>query len=561
MKNLTIGKRITFGFASILLIALLASLFTLLNGSKVSQGVTLNKERFDQLSLFSDFRYRFKNVTLAYMDAIVDAKSGRVDEDIIKTHQDLKKFVEDSRAKFIAAVDTDQEKENLEKILKDTAVFLQAGEALLKAISDRAGQEEMNKHDNIIDSLGDIVSNLIAANVTSIQNEYSESSDELYANNQNNVKAQWISLFVILVFGIVFALIITKQIAKNIALFVGMTRRITDSVGQGDLSVRANKEGLSPEFMPIIDGINSIVEEIVRPIRMAMEIMSKVSTKDLSAKFEGEYQGDFLRFKENINTAVANLRDTIEHVKIASQQVYSGSDQVAKASQTLSQGATEQAASLEEISSSVKEIGAQSEHNAGSASQAQSIGLATQQSAEEGAKLMKDLVEAMNQINQSSETISKIIRVIDEIAFQTNLLALNAAVEAARAGRHGKGFAVVAEEVRNLAERSAKAAKETTEMIEDSSRKVSAGSQIAESTSESLGQILKGVTQVSTLVSEISRSSNEQAESVLQVSKALGQIDQVTQGNAASAEESAAASRELAGQSQSLLDQVNVFRI
>jgi methyl-accepting chemotaxis protein len=247
-----------------------------------------------------------------------------------------------------------------------------------------------------------------------------------------------------------------------------------------------------------------------------------------------------------------HLRKIITQVKTAGSEIASGSAQVSDASQTLSQGATEQATSLEEINSSMVQMAAQTKTNAENAAQADTLSNDAKDAAALGNVQMAEMVIAMEEINDAAQNISKIIKVIDEIAFQTNLLALNAAVEAARAGTHGKGFAVVAEEVRNLAARSAKAARETTELIERSVTKSDTGSEIAAKTAEVLAEIVRKVSQVSDLVEEIAASSNEQALGIAQVNSGLDQIEQVTQRNTANAEESAAASEQLAAQAHSL---------
>jgi methyl-accepting chemotaxis protein len=252
------------------------------------------------------------------------------------------------------------------------------------------------------------------------------------------------------------------------------------------------------------------------------------------------------------NGMLENLQALIGQVREASAQVSGGANQISDASQSLSQGATEQAASLEEISSSMTEIGAQTRTNADNASQANNLAKTARDSAEKGATQMKEMTTAMADIGRSSREMAKIIKVIDDIAFQTNLLALNAAVEAARAGRHGKGFAVVAEEVRNLAARSAKAAKETAEMIETSARQVETGTGIADRTSASLTEIVGVAAKVSDLSAEVAAASSEQAQGISQVSQGLAQIDQVTQQNTANAEETASAAEELSSQASDL---------
>jgi methyl-accepting chemotaxis protein len=256
-----------------------------------------------------------------------------------------------------------------------------------------------------------------------------------------------------------------------------------------------------------------------------------------------------------------DLNELMSQIHAGADQMASGASQVTDNSQSLSQGATEQASSLEEISSSMSQLGDQTKTNAENASQANQLATVSQTAAEKGNSQMQTMIEAMDEINQSSQNISKINKVIDEIAFQTNLLALNAAVEAARAGKHGRGFAVVAEEVRSLAARSAQAAKETAALIEGSAEKTATGSEIANQTAESLIEIVESINQVSSLVTEIASASNEQAHGISQITTGLGQIDQVAQQTTANAEESAAAAEELSSQANQLRAMLSRFTL
>lgn len=250
------------------------------------------------------------------------------------------------------------------------------------------------------------------------------------------------------------------------------------------------------------------------------------------------------------------LENIIMTLSESSDQLNDASGQISSASQSLAQGATEQASSLEETSSALEEMASQTKQNADNASDARSLATNTRHEAESGASAMTEMISAMDAINKSSEEISKIIKVIEEIAFQTNLLALNAAVEAARAGEHGKGFAVVAEEVRNLAQRAGAAARDTAGLIEDAVTKASDGSEIAHKAGGVLEGIVGGIKKVSDLVEEIASASKEQAQGVDQLNSAVTQMDTVTQQNAATAEESAAASEQLSAQARSQFEVV-----
>jgi methyl-accepting chemotaxis protein len=253
------------------------------------------------------------------------------------------------------------------------------------------------------------------------------------------------------------------------------------------------------------------------------------------------------------------LRSVTQQISSSSTQVSTASEQLSSASQTLSSGATEAASSLAETVASVEELSSMVKLNADNAREAATLSQSSRQSAEEGEAEIRKLNDAMGEISQSSKKIEEIINVIDDIAFQTNLLALNAAVEAARAGEQGKGFAVVAEAVRNLAQRSASAAKDITTLIQDSVGKIERGTKVADEGARSLKAIVGTVKKVADLNNEIASASQEQANGLAQISKAMTELDQATQRNAASAEETAAASEEMSSQAILLQDMVTTL--
>ena len=255
------------------------------------------------------------------------------------------------------------------------------------------------------------------------------------------------------------------------------------------------------------------------------------------------------------------VRDVLLEINHGADQVAAGAQNVSDASVALSQGASEQAASVEQLSASISEIASQTASNAQNAEKANELTVGTRSRAEMGNQEMQEMLAAMEEINASSVNISKIIKVIDEIAFQTNILALNAAVEAARAGQHGKGFAVVAEEVRNLAARSAKAAKETTDMIEGSMEKVEAGRGIAHKTAQALSEIVGDVASVADIVASIAKASNEQKLALEQINQGVQQVSQVVQSNSSTSEEAATASQHLSAQADSMKANVGKFRL
>ncbi len=360
---------------------------------------------------------------------------------------------------------------------------------------------------------------------------------------------QRINLIVTLVVVIVSALaglLITRSISRPLSQTVDMIHRLEQ--GQLDHRLQLNRR----------DEIGRMAEALDR---FADNLRDEVLTAfDRLAAGDFTFQAKGLIREPLVRTNRA-MQQTMGQVQTAAQLIDSSTVQVSDSSSTLSQGATHSAASLEEISASLAEVSSMTRKNAENADQANGLSNEAKSAAIQGSLLMDEMVDAMSEINRSSEDIARIIKVIDEIAFQTNLLALNAAVEAARAGHHGKGFAVVAEEVRNLAGRSAKAARETAELIEVSTLKTRSGSELADKTAVALQEIVSSATSVSDLVAEIAASSNEQSAGINQVNLGLGQIDQVTQQNAANALESERVSSELSAQAAELLQMVNQFRL
>ncbi len=394
------------------------------------------------------------------------------------------------------------------------------------------------------------------------------------------------------------------ELRDNLVNVNSEIHKLINATEKGDLRVRADVSGFRGSYQDMVSGLNKTLDLVLNPIaeavktlqqmaegnlsvemtgdfkgdhailknsinetirlmpfRQAINTLETIADGNLSEYMDGDFKGDSLRLKQALNKTIDSMNEIMSQVVVTVDEVNRGAVQVSDASTSLSQGATEQAASLEEITSSMSEIGGQTRLNAENANMAKTLTDESRDSAEKGNSEMENLNMAMSEISESSSNISKIIKVIDEIAFQTNLLALNAAVEAARAGRHGKGFAVVAEEVRNLAARSATAAKETAELIEGSIKVVENGSMLAIRTSEVLKEITNSSIKSADIVGEIATLSNEQAQAIAQINEGLTQIDKVTQTNTASAEQSASASEELSGQANNLKSMISRFTL
>lgn len=551
-RNLSIARKILSGFLSILFVTILVG------GTGIYGMVTINELDTKLYEVQTAPIVHLINAEKSLYQIRVDTRSAVISTGNLSKIDEYEKSYVKNKAVFLTesaeyrkSITSDESiklfdeaadlfKNSFDVVITKTFELAKKGDM---AAADAAGAAATDKITKLFQNYDELVQNRM------------DSALETSETNNSTARNLLIVTIVICVLGAGFSIIAGLKISNSISKPIGEVVSAANELSMGRVDVDLSHINSKDETGRLAAAFGEMVSSIRGQAESADYMSRGDFTRDIPLRSDKDVMGLALRKIE------MDMNHTLLEISAAASQVNSGAKLVADSSTTLSQGAAEQASSVEELTASLEEVTAQTIKNTQSAHTTNNLALDIRKDAEAGSKSMTQMLSAMDEINLSSDNIGKIIKVIEDIAFQTNILALNAAVEAARAGQYGRGFAVVAEEVRNLAGQSARAAKETTDLIENSVKKVGEGSKIANETAGALTKIVSGIEQAVELVSEIAAASNEQSAALEQINQGVMQVSQVVQSNAASSEESAAASEELSSQAESLRKSVSIFKL
>lgn len=557
MRNLKISRKLTIGFGTVFALLIISTVISLFSLNTLYSQITRYQD--DALpNTVNVWTLRRYNISLQRYMALVfltdDASQQQKYIDKITSEQaGLDEVLVDFRAASGASEETLQ---SLDEIMEKNETYQQ----VLLSYAQRGTADSLKQGKQLL--IDEYIPN--ASQVGDVVNEVAETINTRMSElNVQAARTRAISLAVLAgsaLFSLFFCIIITIMITRSIAKPIREIEGVYKEIEKGNMRAQVTYKS-KDELGRMADSIRNANEKILSYIQDIGAKLELLAGGDMRIRVDLDYEGDFKPIKHGLAATASALNNVLSAINEASNQVDTGAGQVSSGAQALAAGTTEQAATVEELNSSITSVSQLAESNALSVKKASEYVNQVGESTAVSNEYMQRLNTVMKEIGDSSQQISKITKLVEDIAFQTNILSLNAAVEAARAGSAGKGFAVVADEVRNLAAKSAEAAQQTAELIEKSVSTVAEGEKLAADTLARLADVSGKAGMVVQAMQEIEAASSEQAASIEQVSEGLTQVSTVVQTNAATAEESSASSEELAAQAQALQHEIAKFKL